>query len=144
MKKLVLVLLALFILFPLYPYLIPTPMTFERISTGLTKAGLQVGTMQPITPPGNSAVEQMLLSVDDAQVDIYRYEDEGVIATQMGYQRPDPGQVIVDGMRLAEQLGAAKSANKPTSAARKGMFMLVVTGSTNSLRARIIEAFSGV
>jgi hypothetical protein len=86
----------------------------------------------------------MLLSVDDAQVDIYRYEDEGVIATQMGYQRPDPGQAIVDGMRLAEQLGAAKSANKPTSAARKGMFMLVVTGSTNSLRARIIEAFSGV
>ena len=144
MKKVVLVIVGMVILFPFVPYLIPTPMTFERITTGLSRAGLQVGSMQPITPPGNSAVEHVLVSVNDAQVDIYRYEDEGVIATQLGYQQTDPGQAIVDGMRLAEQLGAAKSANIPSSPARKGMFMLVVTSRDKALRARIIEAFKGV
>ena len=141
MQKAVIAIVILIVVLPIALKLIPQPMTFDRIESGFTKAGLPVTNSAPVTPPLASAEEQHTMTIEDAQVDLYRYSDEGTIVQQQEYQKTDTGTVIVQSWNLSESLGAAKPKNKPVSVDRRGMFLLVVTSENGPLRTRILEAF---
>jgi hypothetical protein len=90
------------------------------------------------------AVEQFSMVVNGAQVDVYRFEDEGKIATQLEYQKPDAGSAIVETWNLSESLGAAKPKNKPVLALRNGMFLCTIAHEDKELRGRIGKVFSSM
>ena len=145
MKKALIAIIALLVLLPVILRLLPKPFTFDRFQAALKSAGFVVDNASKVdtaTIPG--AVEQFSMVVNGAQVDVYRFEDEGKIATQLEYNKPDPGQVIVESWHLAEAMGAAKNPNKPVLAARNRMFMLLVTHEDNDLRERIGRVFKSM
>lgn len=142
MRNIIIAIVVALLLLPVAAKLMPKPLTFERFQNAFTRDGMKVEEVLPASAPGNEAIAQVSMKVDGATVDIYQYEDEGKIAKNYEYQKPDVGQAIVDSMHLAEALGAAKPKNIPTSAARKGMFMLVVASEDGDLRARVVASFA--
>ena len=145
MKKAVIAVIALLVLLPVIQRLLPKPFTFDRFQVALKSAGFVVDNASKVdTAAIPGAVEQFSMVVNGAQVDVYRFEDEGKIATQLEYNKPDAGQVIVESWHLAEAMGAAKSPNKPVLAARNGMFMLLVTHEDKDLRERIGRVFNSM
>lgn len=141
MKKAIPIIVVILIAIPVLPRLMPTPLTMDGIEAGFKAAGFTVADMQ--TPaPQLGAVEERLMTVNGASVEVYRFEDEGKIATQLEYQKPDSGSAIVETWNLSESLGAAKPKSKPVSASRNGMFMLVVIGEDKALRDRVVQAFN--
>jgi hypothetical protein len=145
MKKALIAIIALLVLLPVILRLLPKPFTFERFQDALKSAGFVVEDARKTDAssiPG--AAEQFSMVVNGAQVDVYRFEDEGKIATQLEYNKPDAGQAIVESWHLAEAMGAAKSPNKPVLAARNRMFMLLVTHEDNDLRERIGRVFNSM
>lgn len=143
MRNVVIAIIVGLFLLPVVVKILPKPLTFERFEKSFERNGMKVEDIQPAGAPANEAIAQASMKVDGAQVDLYQYDDEGKIAKNFEYQKPDVGQAIVDSMHLAEALGAAKPKNIPTSAARRGMFMLVVASEDGALRARVVAAFQG-
>jgi hypothetical protein len=133
----VLILVAL----PFLPYILPKAMTFERIRAGLEQGGFTLQDFQTLPTPGNEAIGQIAMTIDDAHVDVYQYDDEGKIARYHEYQKKDPGQAMVEAWGLAQSLGAAPSKNLPSLAARRRMFLMVATGPDEALLKRIIDRF---
>ena len=144
MKKVITAAVVVLVLFPVIPYLtslIPKPFTMERFQEALKAQEFVVERVQPVTPM-NGAVEQYSLGVLDAEVEVYRFVDEGRIVTQMSYEKPDIGEAMVESSGLREAMGAAKNPNKPVSVDRNGMFMIIVRGENAALRQRIVAVFT--
>ena len=141
MKKVVIIVVVGLVLLPLLPKIIPKSFTMESVEPGFRTAGFTVEGARPVEPPQNEALEQLSMTVNGLQVDVFRYDDEGKIAKQLEFQKPDSGSAIVEAWGLAQTLGAAKPVNKPVTPERRGMFMIVVTGDDKALRLRIAESF---
>ena len=145
MKKIVIAGVALLLLLPIIQRFWPKPFTFERFQAGLEHVGLTVENAGKVGAPGiPGAVEQFSMLVNGAQVDVYRFEDEGKIATQLEYNKTDAGTAIVETWNLSESLGAAKPKNKPVLVRRNGMFMLLVSHEDKTLRERIAKVFNSM
>ncbi len=143
MKKVLIAVIAVVVLFPLIPvllHMLPEPLTMERAQRAFENSGMTVSDVRKTEAPGLGAVEQMSMYVNGALVEIYRFDDEGALATQLEYQKPDSGSAIVETWNLSESLGAAKPKNN-VSADRNGMFMITVTSDDKALRQRIITVF---
>lgn len=140
-KKTIIVAVILIALLPALPMIVPKPLTFDRITTAIRDAGLPIEGYTEVLPPGLESIAQVSLYVEDVRVDIYQYDDEGKIARNLEYQRPDPGTAVVEAWGLAQSLGAAAPRNLPTLAARRGKFMIVATGEDKALLQRIINIF---
>lgn len=141
LKKILIVVVAVLILVPVLPKILPKPMTFDRIKAGFEAAGLPVTDYAPLPYAGLEAVEQVGMYIGQIRVDVYHYDDEGKIAKQLEYQKKDAGTAIVETWNLAQSLGAAPSRNLPSLAARRGRFMAVATGPDEAMVKRVIEVF---
>lgn len=139
--KVVVVIIIVILLIPLVMKLWPEPLTFGAIQQAFEQNGFDVANAREVQPAGLEAAAQVSMSVDGARVDIYRYDDRGVIAKQIEYQKPDAGTVIVESWNLAESLGAAQPKKLPFAAGRNGMFMLTVTAESKALCNRIVATF---
>jgi len=142
MKKIVIAGVALLLLLPIIQRFWPKPFTFERFQAALEHAALTVENAGKVGAPSiQGAVEQFSMLVNGAQVDVYRFEDEGKIATQLEYNKTDAGTAIVETWNLSESLGAAKPKNKPVLVRRNRMFLLIVSHEDKTLRERIAKVF---
>jgi hypothetical protein len=146
-KKVLIGVVALAILIPLLPKLMqmmPEAVTLDAIEPAFTKAGFAVSNVATLPSPGLGAVGEISMVVNGANVTVYEFENEGKIAAQLEYQKPDAGSAIVETWNLSESLGAAKPKNRPSSAARNGMFMIVATGEDKALNAKIVQLFKAL
>jgi hypothetical protein len=145
MKKIAIAAVVVILLLPVIPHLIPKEFTVEAFQAALQATDFVVTPPQrldnPVVP---GAVEGYSMNVNGAQVDVLRFDDEGKIATQLEYQKPDVGSAIVEASGLAESLGAAKPKNKPVLALRNGMYMALITHEDKTLRERIGKVFKGM
>ena len=142
MKKAVLAVVGIILLLPIAQRLIPKPVTFDRVEAALNSAEFLVTDVRKVdrpTLPG--AIEQVSMVVNGAAVEVYRFEEEGKIVTQLEYQKPDAGSAIVETWNLSEALGAAKPKNKPLLPLRNGMFLMTITHEDKALRDRIGKVF---
>ena len=145
MKKAVLAVVAIILLLPIAQRLIPKPVTFERVEAALNSAQFSVTDVQKVDRPALSgAIEQVSMVVNGAAVEVYRFEDEGKIVTQLEYQKPDAGSAIVETWNLSEALGAAKPKNKPLLPLRNRMFLMTITHEDKALRDRIGKVFKSL
>ena len=141
MQKLIIAAIVVLLLFPFLIKLMPKPLTLDRFEQGFKKSGMAVSEIKHV-PPSLEAIDQLSFTIDGSTVDIYQYDDEGKIAKNYEYQKPDVGQAIVETWNLSESLGAAKPHSIPTSASRRGKFFVVVASEDASLRAKVIELFN--
>ncbi len=145
MKKALIAVVVIVVLLPVVQRFLPKGFSYERFQAALETAAFEVTDAHRVDKPAvPGAVEQFSMLVNGAQVDVYRFDDEGKIATQLEYQKPDAGSVIVENWGLAESLGAAKPKNKPVLPLRRGMFMCLVTHEDKTLRERIGRVFSSM
>lgn len=142
MKKALFFIIAVLVILPILPHIIPKPASIERLVETLKAAGCQVTDPEQAQNPMLEAANQWTMSVDDARVDLYRFDDEGKIAKQFEYQKKDVGSAIVEAWNLGQALGAAPDANVPTYPARNGRYLLVVTTPDKELAIRIVQLFS--
>lgn len=140
MKKIITIVILVAVLFPVIPMILPKPITIERIKAAFENAGL---TVSDFSQGGRAleAAESWYLSIGEARVEIYRYEEYAKLVKNIEYQKDDPGSVIVEAWNLSESLGAAKNPNPPVSAVKKGKFMMVVKSFNKELRKQIVVAF---
>jgi hypothetical protein len=145
-KILKLVTLAAVILLaaPFAMRLIPKPVTFERAKLAFEKAGLTMSQSQMAQNPGQRAVAEMDMIINDVYVSIFLFDNEGKIVTAMEYQKKDAGSAIVEKIHLAENLGAAVRKETPSMAVRRGMFMMVATGQDRAMVERIAGIFESM
>ena len=146
-KKVLFIILALFILFPLLPTikraLTPVPVTLERFHNALA-ARFTVEGYDLVEPAQMEAVEQANLYVSGASVSIFRYNAEGKIVKQMEYNKPDSGSIAVEAMGIAQSLGAKVAHQTPTIVTRNGMFMLIVSSEDKALNTQIARVFEAL
>lgn len=141
--KFIIIIAVVIVLAPFVMRLLPEPITFERAKAAFEAAGLNVSEYHVVDVPQLDAVGQASLLIGSINVQIYRYDNEGKIATQYGYQQQDPGTAIVETWGLAESLGAKPAREKPTfQAARNGKFMLVASGYDKATIKKIINIFN--
>ena len=138
--KIIFIVLAILLLIPVLSKIMPTPLTMDRLEAGFKKSGLPFKEVKHV-PPSMEAIDQLSLTLEGTTVDIYQYDDEGKIARYFEYQKPDPGQIIAEGMNIAASLGAAQTHKIPTDAARRGMFFIVVASEDAALRTKVIDLF---
>lgn len=144
MKKAIILAAVLGLASPFLLKLLPKPVTQDRVVQAFRMNGFSVGDINQSEHPMNNAVSEMHMTVDGAQVQLSEFADEGKIAMQYEYAKPDAGSAVVEAWNLSEQLGAAKPKNKPCTPARNGMWLLVVTHEDKALRERIIGAFKSL
>ena len=146
-KKVLLIVLALFILFPFLPAirraLTPVPLTIERFHNALA-ARFSVDAFDIVEPAQMEAVEQANLYVSGASVSIFRYNAEGKIVKQMEFNKPDSGSIAVEAMGIAQSLGAKVAHQTPTIVTRNGMFMLIVSSEDKALNSQIAQVFESL
>jgi hypothetical protein len=142
MKKVLFVIIAVLIIIPILPRIIPKALTIERVQEGFKAGGFYVENVQGVSPARLEAEKQWTMTVAGALVDVYFYTNVGVIAKQAEYQKKDVGTAIVETWNLSESLGAAPDPNVPSFSARNGMFLIVATTPDKGLGARIATAFS--
>lgn len=146
-KKALLIVLALFILFPFLPAirraLTPVPLTIERFHNALA-ARFSVDAFDLVEPAQMEAVEQANLYVSGASVSIFRYSAEGKIVKQMEFNKPDSGSIAVEAMGIAQSLGAKVAHQTPTIVTRNGMFMLIVSSEDKALNSQIAQVFESL
>lgn len=129
------------VLLPVIQGLLPEPITFERVIAGFQEAGLPLSDYTELPAPQLEAIAQLSMRIGNANVDVYHYDNEGKIVKQLEYQKKDAGTAMVETFNLAQSLGAAPSRNKPSVAARRGMFMIVAIGEDRALLNRIVNTF---
>jgi len=144
MKKLLIAGVVVLLALPLLPMIIPEALTIDKVVEGLKAAGVAVSDATDVPNPNLEAIAEKDFRVGEVRVEVYQFDNEGKIAKQLGYQQPDSGQVIVEAWNLSESLGAAKPKNKPVTAVRNGMFMIVITGDDKEVRGRIAKIFQSL
>lgn len=144
MKKALIIVGVLLVAIPIVPKLIPEAMTLDKVESALTAAGYTLTDVRNVDVPRLGAIAMKEMTVNGASVELYEFDDEGEIAKQLEYQKPDAGSAIVETWNLSESLGAAKPKSKPVKAARNGMFMLVVMSEDKALRERVASVFAGL
>ncbi|HNR37162.1 MAG TPA: hypothetical protein PKO36_18445 [Candidatus Hydrogenedentes bacterium] len=144
MKKILVLAAAILLASPFLLKLMPKPVTPERVIQAFRENGMNVSDITISERPMNHAVSETTMMVDGAFVKLAQFADEGKIAMQYEYEKPDAGSVIVETWNLSEQLGAAKPKNKPSTPARNGMWLLVVTHEDKALRNRITGVFDSL
>jgi len=144
MKKIIIAIVIVLVLLPIVPKLLPKPLTFEQVETAFKEGGYAVSGVRVESRPFLKAVEQVNMIVDGAQVSIYRFDNEGEIATQLEYQKTDSGSAMVEAWNLSESLGAAKPKSKPVSAGRNGLFMITVASDNADLRNKLVAVFKAL
>lgn len=122
--------------------LLPEAVTFDRALAAFKAAGMDVQDYRVAEHPGMESVAQADMRIDGAWVNLYEYDDEGVIVRNLEYRKKDAGTAIVETWNLAQTLGAAPSVNKPERSARNGMFMIVATGEDEALLKKIVTIFA--
>lgn len=144
MRNVIITIVVLILLLPVIVLILPKAITLDRTVKTFEDAGLVVEYPETVTPPGLQAVEQYRMYVNGADVNMYRYDDEGKIMKNLEYQRPDTGTAVVEAMGIGAALGAAPNRNKPVSAQRNGMWMVTVTSEDGALRQRVVKIFAGL
>jgi len=144
MKKALVIVGVLLLALPIIPKLIPETMTLDKVVAALTAAGYTLTDVKDVDSPRLGAIAMKELTVNGANVELYEFDDEGEIAKQLEYQKPDAGSAIVETWNLSESLGAAKPQSKPVTAARNGMMMIVVMSEDKALRERVASVFRGL
>lgn len=129
---------------PFLKELLPKPVTFERAVAAFKAAGFDVEDYAEREYPELDSVAQANMSIKNAIVGIYQYDDEGKIVRNLEYRKKDAGTAIVEAWGLAQSLGAAPSKNKPEFSARNGMFMIIATGDDEELLKRIVQIFKSL
>lgn len=137
--------LVLFLALPVLPKVLaslkPNPPSFERLENALRAAGMSVDSVTPVEPPQLDATAMVAMYVNGTTVFVYKYNNEGKIATQLAYQKPDSGSVAVEAMGIAQSLGARSRKPPTVLATRNGMFMLVIVGEDKALNSKIAGIF---
>jgi len=141
MHKVIIAIIVVLVALPVVVNLLPEPMSFERVHDGFEAAGFTISAAGLVESPRLEAAEQFNMTLDGARVELFRYNDRGRIARQFGYQQQDPGEAMVESMGLREALGAAPTPKVKTSAARRGLFMILVSSADADVRARVIRTF---
>ncbi|HPO14021.1 MAG TPA: hypothetical protein PLI09_11290 [Candidatus Hydrogenedentes bacterium] len=142
-KKVLIFIVVMVVVIPLIPMILPKPMTFDRIKTGL-EAKFTLDDYNEAAQPMLQSIAQVNMYIDSAQVSILQYDDEGKIVKQREYQKKDAGQAIVETWGLAQSLGAAIPKETPSLCDRRGMFLIIATGPDKELLKRIIDTFKSL
>ena len=137
--------LVLVLVFPVLPKLLdglkPNPPSLERFEKALRAAGMSVDVITPIEPPQFESIEMTAMYVNGTSVTLAKYNNEGKIATQLAYMKPDSGSVAVEAMGIAQSLGARNRKPPTILATRNGLFMLVIMGEDKTLNTKIAGIF---
>ena len=144
LKKILFWGLVALLLLPVVNKFRPRAVTFERAQAAFVAAGMTITEYQERARSSLESIAEVSMYVDTASVSIYQYDHEGKIATQLAYQKDDPGAAIVESWGLAQALGAAESKNIPQRSLRNGKFMLIARGYDEALLARIVSVFKGL
>jgi hypothetical protein len=144
MKNVVITVVVLVALLPFILMVLPKEVSLDRAKQAFTDNGLVVEYDRPVVPPALEAVEHLTMYVNGALVNIYRYDDEGKIAKNLEYQRPDSGTMAVEAMGIGVALGAAPSRNIPITAERNGKWMITIQDPDAALRQRIARVFKSL
>lgn len=141
MKKILVLIGLAVLLLPVIVRVLPESMSVERVRQAFEGAGYEVHGLETVESPERDAAEQWRFRIDDYRIDLYRYANEGKIAKNHGYLKPDVGSAIVESMNLAQQLGAAPSKNLPTAVQRKGMWLFHVRGEDKARCRALADLF---
>jgi hypothetical protein len=143
--KIVIAIGVMLLVAPFAAQYLPKPASFERAKAAFEEAGLAVREFHIVEKPQLGAVAQASLLINEVNVQIYRFDNEGKIATQLGYQQQDPGSAMVESWNIAESLGAKPAREKPAHrAARNGYYMITASGYDRETTGRVIALFSGL
>lgn len=149
--KLVVVLFAVVAVLPFALKMLPEPLTFDSVRQAFERGGFPVEGYTDATTPELGAVRQVsfqLLPAGAAPVyaSLYEFNDEGKIATQYEYNKPDPGPQMVEAFNLsnvAAGIGQVRQP-RPVGAGRNGMLLLVVTGDSKEQVRRAVDLFESL
>ncbi len=144
LKKLLVLALVVFVAAPFVAPYWPKPASFERTRDALKAAGMQVEGYQETPAPGRDAAKGANLTADGIAVELYWFNSEGKIATQLEYTKKDAGTAIVESMNIAQSLGAAQPVQTPSASARNGMYMIVATGPDAQKVRQIVSVFESL
>lgn len=143
MRRVLVTVIALVIVSPVVLYFIPQSFDMERFQASLKAAGFVVEDFRKSdTTAVPGAVESYSMTVNGAQVDIYRFDNEGKIATQYEYNKPDKGMAIAQSTGLLNAMGLAAPKTRPILALRNGMYLALISHEDKTLNQRIGRIFS--
>ncbi len=142
MRNVVITIVVMILALPLILAIMPKSASFDRAIQHFKAKGMVVEYEELVVPAQLEAAEQMTMYVNGAMVNIYRYDDEGKIAKNLEYQRPDAGTAAVEAMGIGVALGAAPNRNIPVTAERNGMWMITIQSEDTGLRRQIAEVFN--
>jgi len=145
MKKAIIIIVVILFSAPflspmIAPYL-PKPMTLERVTAAFDGAGYTVEGLTKRNGSYREGVEQWDFYINQYTVELHRYDHEGKIARNVANLQDDAGSVMVEAWNLSEQLGAAQPKSRPMLAARKRMWMILVTGPDKAYCQQLIRVF---
>ena len=138
---LVVVLVAAPFVVPVIAPYMPKPMTLERVTAAFDSAGYTVEGLTKQSGSYREGVEQWNFYIAQYTIELHRYDHEGKIVRNVANLQDDGGSVMVEAWNLSEQLGAAHSRNRPMLAARKRMWMILVTGPDRAYCQQLIRVF---
>jgi len=143
MRKVLITVIALVVVSPVVLHFIPKSFDVERFQAALKAAGFVVEDVRKsdtVAVPG--AVEAYSMTVNGAQVDLFRFDNEGKIATQYEYNKPDKGMAIAQSTGLLNAMGLSAPKTKPILALRNGMYLALISHEDKTLNQRIGRVFS--
>lgn len=158
LKKFFSFLLFVIVVLAVAPFLfrlLPKPITFEQARTALEKAGFTVLEYNVAATPQLESVEQVTLRLAPAgenapeaaiTANIYRFDNEGVIARQHEYNKPDVGAGMVENFNLSNIAAGVTMPRppKPVAVGRNGMFLIVAIGEPKTAVNRIADVFEKI
>ena len=143
MRRVLITVVALVVVSPVVLYFIPKSFDVEQFQAALKAAHFEIADFRKsdaIAVPG--AVESYSMTVNGAQVELYRFDNEGKIATQYEYNKPDKGMAIAQSTGILNALGMSAPKPKPVLALRNGMWLALISHEDKTLNQRIGRIFS--
>ena len=152
--KVVVILFAVAAALPFALKLVPEPLAFGSVQKGFEAAAVTVQDYALADTPGLGAVRQagMTLFPPGAggelavYATLYEFDNEGKIAKQYEYNKPDPGAQMVENFNLsniAAGVGRPRPP-RPVGVGRNGMLLLVVTSDSKEAIRRVVDIFEAL
>lgn len=149
--KLVVVLFAVIAVLPFVLKRLPEPVTFAEARQALEQGGYSVeGYTEPAVAE-LGAVRQASFQLGSGAnaplyASLYEFDNEGKIAKQYEYNKPDAGPQMVEVFNLSNVAAGVGQVRpqRPAGAGRNGMLLLVVTGDSKEQVRRAVDLFEGL
>lgn len=149
--KLIVVLFAVVAILPFALKMLPESVKFDAVQHTFEQSGFTVEGYTEASAAELGAVRQasfQLISGANTplQASLYEFDNEGKIATQYEYNKPDPGPQMVEMYNLSDVaagMGQVRQ-QRPVGAGRNGKLLLVVTGDSKELVKRAVDRFEAL